>query len=91
MATITVPRTGTYALQGEDEQPPQELSVTIDGPMLTLQMELTEEKVYSLVAEAPENSPQVSPSDSPETLKSGASGDVVRGSGFTRSPAPVAT
>lgn len=42
------------APEGEDEVPPQELPVKIDGTLITLQMELTQEKVYSLEAEAPD-------------------------------------
>ena len=42
------------APQGEEATPPQELPVEVNGAIVTLQLELTEEKVYSLLAESPD-------------------------------------
>jgi hypothetical protein len=42
------------AAPGEDEQPPEDLALQIDGAVLTLHLDLAHEKAYSLVAEAPD-------------------------------------
>jgi len=42
----------TRKKNADDEEPPEVIPVKIDGTALTMQMEVTEDKVYSLLAEA---------------------------------------